>query len=76
MWCYVDSLYMDYTLLSFVKLQVKQNKYCEILLVIIGPSHVGEKFYVKCLQQAEKVLYFINNIDMPARDCVVHQTLK
>lgn len=72
----MDSLYMDYTQLSLVKLQVKQNKYWEILLVIIGSSHVRQKLYVKCLQQAEKVLYFINNIDMPARDCVVHQTLK
>lgn len=33
-----------------MKLQVKQNKYCEILLVITGRSRVREKFYVNCLR--------------------------
>lgn len=49
-WCYVDFLRTEYTQLLLMKLQVKQNIHCEILMVAIGPSHVRESFYVRYLQ--------------------------
>lgn len=67
----MDSLYIDYTQLPLIKLQVKQNK-CWLLLDC-QREILCQMFKNK---QAEKFLYFINNIDVAARDCAVHQTLK
>lgn len=64
--CVPYSSIHDYHLQNF-----KQNKYCQILLVIGELSDIREalcQMFVN--KQDEKFLYFINNIDMAASDCV------
>lgn len=67
--CYVCSLCMQYTWLSLMKLQAKQ-----ILSDFTGNWwtiwHQRELCQIFTNKQDEKFLYFINNIDMAARDCV------